>query len=115
MPHDYNTRRWHESVSENDSASNHDSLLKLKENIINCIKNLKEEIVNLKDIAFKRLQDEKEKLLEKFSTLENKVVILEKKPSSLGKYGRRNNLVLSGIPEDIPDCMLLSCHVRVLE
>ena len=51
MPHDYNTRPWHESVSESDSASNHDPLVKLEENIINSINNLKEEIINLKDIA----------------------------------------------------------------
>ena len=51
MPHDYNTRHWHESVSESDSASNHDPLVKLEENIINSINNLKEEIINLKDIV----------------------------------------------------------------
>ena len=36
-------------------------------------------------------------------TLENKVVALGQNLSSLGQYGRRNNLVLSGIPESIPD------------
>ena len=55
MPHNYNTRHWHES----DSASNHDPLVKLEENVIN---NLNEEIVNLKDIVIKQLQDENEKL-----------------------------------------------------
>ena len=54
MPHDYNTRHWHESVSESDSASNHDPLVKVEENIINCINNLKEGIVNLKDIVIKK-------------------------------------------------------------
>ena len=58
MPHKYNTRHWHES----DSASNHDPLVKLEENVINCINNLNEEIVNLKDIVIKQLQDENEKL-----------------------------------------------------
>ena len=52
----YNTRHWHGSVSESDGASNHDPLVKLEENIINCINNLKEEIVNLKDIVIKWLQ-----------------------------------------------------------
>ena len=61
--HDYNTRHWHESVSESDSASYHDPLVKLEENIINCIiNNLKEDIVNLKDIVTKQLQDENERL-----------------------------------------------------
>ena len=77
MLHDYNTRHWHESVSEGDSASNHDPLVKLEENIINSINNLKEEIINLKDIVTKRLQDENERLRAKCRTLENKVVTLE--------------------------------------
>ena len=51
--HDYNTRHRYESVSENDTVSNHDPPVKLKENNINCIKNLKEEIVNLKEIVIK--------------------------------------------------------------
>ena len=97
---------FYQSVSESDSASNHDPLVKLEENIINCINNLKEEIVNLKDIVIKRSQDENERLRAKCSTLENKVVTLEQNLNSLGQYGRRNNLVLSGIPESIPDNQL---------
>ena len=41
MLHDYNTKHRHESVSENDSASNHDPLVKLQENVINCTNNSK--------------------------------------------------------------------------
>ena len=41
----------------------------------------------------------------KFSTLENKVVTLEQNLNCLGQYGRRN-LLLSGIPESIPDNQL---------
>ena len=103
MLHDSFTRRRHESVSENDSASNYDPLVKLEKNIINCINNLKEEIVNLKDIVIKVLQDENEKLQAKCSTLENKVVTLEENLNLLGQYGRRNNLLSSGIPENISD------------
>ena len=62
MLHDYNSRQQHESASESNSASSHDPLVKLEENIINCINNLKEEIVNPKDIVIKWLQDEDEKL-----------------------------------------------------
>ena len=102
MPHDYNTRHRDESLSESESASNHDPLVKLEENIINCINNLKEEIINLEDLVIKRLQDENESLRAKCSTLENKVVTLEQNLNSLGQYGKRNNLVFSGIPESIP-------------
>ena len=110
MPHNYNTRHWHES----DSASNHDPLVKLEENVINCINNLNEEIVNLKDIVIKQLQDENEKLWVKCSTLENKVVSLEQNLNSLGQYDRRNNLVLSGIPEKIPDNQLGNMVASIL-
>ena len=34
------------------------------------------------------------------------MVTLEQNLNSLGQYGRRNNLVLSGIPESIPDNQL---------
>ena len=106
MPHDYNTRHRHESVCKGDSASNHDPLVKLEENVINHINNLKEEIINLKDIVIKRLQNENERLRAKCSTLENKAVTLEQNLNSLGQYGRRNNLVLTGIPESILDNQL---------
>ena len=46
------------------------------------------------------LQDENENLRAKCSTLENK---LEQNLKSLGQYGRKNNLVLSGVPENVPD------------
>ena len=92
-----------ESTSESDSASNHDPPVKLEENIIICMNNLKKEIVNLKDIVIKQLQDENEKLRAKCSTLEKKVVTLEQNLNSLGQYGTRNNFLLSGIPESIPD------------
>ena len=114
MRHDYNTRHRHESVSEGDSAFNHDPLVRLEENIINCINNLKEKIINLKDIVIKRLQDENEKMRAKCSTLENKVVSLEQNLNSLGQYGRKNDLVLSGIPENIPDNQLEDTVASIL-
>ena len=58
--------------------------VRFEENIISCTNNLKEEIVNLTDILIKRLQDENEKLREKCSTFENKVVTLKQKLNSLG-------------------------------
>ena len=53
----------------------------------------KGEIVNLKNIVIKRLQDENEKLRAKCSTLENKEVSVEQNLNVLGRYSRRNNLV----------------------
>ena len=60
MPHDRNTRQRHENVFENDNtSSNHDPLVRLEENNINSI-NTKKEIVDLKGIVIKVLQDENE-------------------------------------------------------
>ena len=106
MPHDCNTRHRLKRVSEINSASDYDPLVKLEEDIINSINNLKEEIVNLKDIVIKRIQDENEKLRAKCNTLVKKMVTLEQKLNSLWQYGRRNNFVLSGIPENITDNQL---------
>ena len=46
--------------------------------------------------------------------MENKVVNLEQNLNSLGQYDRRNNLVLSGIPEKIPDNQLGNMVASIL-
>ena len=43
----FNTRHWHECISEKDSSPNHDPLVKLNVDIINSTTSLKEGIVNL--------------------------------------------------------------------
>ena len=68
----------------------------------------------MKDIVIKRLQDENEKLQAKFSTLENKVVTLEQNLNLFGQYGRRNNLILSSITENIPDNQLENTVTSIL-
>ena len=68
----------------------------------------------MKDIVIKRLQDENEKLQAKFRTLENKVVTLEQNFNLLGQYGRRNNLILSSITENIPDNQLENTVTSIL-
>lgn len=46
--------------------------------------------------------------------MENKVVIIAQNLSSLEQYGKRNNLVSSGIPENIPDNQLENTVASVL-
>ena len=88
--------------------------MKFEKNIIYCINNLKKQIVKLKDIVIKRLQDENKKLQAKFSALENKVVTLEQNLNLLGQYGRRNNLILSSITENTPDNQLENTVISIL-
>ena len=105
MAHDYNTRG-----KKHGNASNDDDPLtnaKLEENIINhinaSVQSLRDEFLNLKNIIIKRLQDENTCLQSKCNSLEDKVTHLEENLNSLNQYGRRNNTVLSGIPECVAD------------
>ena len=101
MLHDYNTGQRHESVSESDSASSHDPLVKLEENIINCINNLKEEIgckMKMKNCEY-------------FGKQSGNPIT---KSQFVGQYGRRNNLLLSGIPENIPNNQLENTFTSIL-
>ena len=67
------------------------------------VRSTKDEVLNLKDVIIKRLQEENSLLRDRCSKLENKVVSLESSINHIEQYGRRNNLVISGIPDDISD------------
>ena len=107
MTHNYNTQTKKEAVVSNEA------LAQVKENIstINC---LKEEIINLKDIVIKRLQEENKKLREKCSKLENDVISNESSVNALEQYGRRNNIVASGIPAHVSESDLEETVISVL-
>ena len=97
MSHDYNTRTKKESVVSSEC------LQTLEANIISNINSLKDEIISLKDTGIKRLQEENERLRDKCQQLENKVTLIELSHDALEQYGRRNNLVISGIPDSVQD------------
>ena len=61
MSHDYNTRTEKES-----SVVNSKCLQTLEANIINNINSPKDEIISLKDMVVKRLQEENERLRDKY-------------------------------------------------
>ena len=103
--HDYYTRG-----KKHGNASNYDDPLtnaKLEENIINHINadisSLRDGFLTLKNIVIKRLQDENTRLQSKCKSLKYKVTRLEDNLNSLDQYGKRNNIVLSGIPEYVAD------------
>ena len=87
--------------------SQEDIIRKLEDNIISSITNsingLSDEILNLKNIVIKRLQEENEKLHDKYNKLGKRVLFLEKDINSLNQYGRRNNIVFTGIPDILQD------------
>ena len=57
------------------------------------------EINCLKDVIIKRLQDENATLRERCSKLEQRPVVFESSTNDLEQYGRRNDIVISGIPD----------------
>ena len=98
--HEYNTRS---SKVVDTVAITQEDLTRLQQNIIN---SLKHEISNgnssFKDeIKIKRLQEENKNLQQKCNKLEAKIVKLEKEQNCLTQYGRKNNTVISGIPDSI--------------
>ena len=110
MTHEYNTR----SKMVDTVAITQEDLTRLQQNIIDSLKDeisngnsrLKDEISNLKDTVIKRLQEENQILRQKCNKLEAKIVKLETEQNSLAQYGRRNNIVISGIPDSIDDSNL---------
>ena len=84
-----------------------DIIRKLEDNIISSITNsingLSDEILNLKNIVIKRLREENEKLHDKYNKLGKRVLFLGKDINSLNQYGRRNNIVFTGIPDILQD------------
>ena len=109
MSHDYDTRNKKKSAE-----MSQDSLDKLEKSIVQGINRLEDEIINLNDIVIKNFQDENARLKEKCEKLENRVAILESNHNDLAQYGRRNNVVFSGIPENVPDNNLESTVISVL-
>ena len=95
--HEYNTRAKKGDFQE--------ALANLEQNITNSINSvkieLKEEINNLKDAIIKRLQDENVILRDRCSKLEQKLVEFEYSNNNLEQYGRRNNIIISGIPGSV--------------
>ena len=102
MSHHYNTRAKKESVVGSEC------LQTLEANIIKNINSLKDGIISLKDTDIKRLQEENERLRVKCQQLENRVALIESYNDALEQYGRRNNLVISGIPDSVQDSDLKS-------
>ena len=101
--HDHYTRSSRKMSLEDAIANLHSDLSEKITNLTTAVRSTKDEVINLKDKSIRRLQDENELLRAKCSRLENKVVSLESSINQVEQYGRRNNIVISGIPDDISD------------
>ena len=99
MVHDYNTRgKKQELVVKMDK----DFKMKDTENYtLISINFLKNEILNRKEIVTKNLQNENEKLRQKFEQLERRCAKYESDHNALAQYDRQNNVIVSGIPDSV--------------
>ena len=79
------------------------------------ITNLKDEVINLKDIIIKNLQDENKRLKTKANALENKIIDLEIQNNNVDQYSRRNDVEISGIPQSVSDNQLEEKVVDILK
>ena len=75
----------------------------LRHERVKSISELKDEVLNLKDIVIKILQKCDTRFHAKCNYLEKKDFSLETKLNHLSQYCRRNNLELSGIPASVED------------
>ena len=101
--HDHYTRSSKKMSLEDAIANLQIDLSEKITNLTTEVRSTKDEVINLKDVIIKRLQDENELLCAKCNKLENKVVFLESSINQVEQYCRRNNIVISGIPDDISD------------
>ena len=109
-PHEYNTRTKKDGFQE--------ALVNLEQNITNFINSVKtepkEEINNLKAVIIKRLQDKNVILRDRCSKLEQKLVEFEYSTNNLKQYGRRNNIIISGIPDSVDNNQLEDSVTEIL-
>ena len=96
MSHDHNTRTKSSTLQSLENKLD-EYFMALKEDST-CIK---DELLILKDVVIKNLQNENKKLKEEIKSLKENVVMMEKKHIQLDQYGRRNNLEINGIPSSI--------------
>ena len=92
------------NVSTDQSSNDEMSLITHLESILlSHFDNLSTEFLNLKDIIIKNLQIENERLRNRVSYLNKRIVSLESDHNLLKQYGRRNNIKITGIPYTVQD------------
>ena len=122
MIHNYNTR--HNPLVANNEENVTDPqttnlIINLEKKILSRFDGLDKELLYLEDVIIKDLQVENQCLCMKVNNLENKVMSLEIYGNHLEQYGRRNNLEITGIPDDVSDenqeekVIQILCEVQV--
>ena len=104
------------NVSTDQSSNDEMSLITHLESILlSHFDNLSTEFLNLKDIIIKNLQIENERLRNRVSYLNKRIVSLEFNHNMLEQYGRRNNIEITGIPDTVQDNELESKVTEIFD
>ena len=105
--HGYPTRsRTSEEATNTDTSTNWnfaEEISKLRNDLVGNSYNLRDEIINMKNIIIKKLQDQNAQLKQTIANLQHKVIILETATNSVEQYDRRNNIEINGIPDNVED------------
>ena len=105
--HGYLTRsRTSEEITNTDTSTNcifAEEISKLRNDLVGNFHDLPDEIINMKNIIIRKLKDENAQLKETIANLQHKAIILETATNSVEQYNRRNNIEITGIPDNIED------------
>ena len=89
-------------------------IINLEKKMTSRFDGLDNELLNLKDVIIKNLEVENELLRKKVNVLENKFLTPESLHNLLEQYGRRNNIKITGNPDNVPDQNLEEKVVDIL-
>ena len=113
--HNYNTRQNSLASNENRNPETSKLIINLGSKLLLRFDNLDKEMLNLKDVIIKDLQVKNQRLRNKINNLEKKVMSLEENSNSLKQYGRRKNLEITGIPDDVDNQNLGEKVIEILD
>ena len=91
-----------------------DPISSLETKLLARFNEVQNELLNVKNIIIKNLQEVNERLRKRVSFLDKKVISLESRHNMLEQYGRRNNLEIRGIPDSLPQRDLENKVVDIL-
>ena len=80
-----------------------EEISKLRNDLVGNFHDLRDVIINMKNIIIKKLQDENAQLKDIIGNLQYKVIIRETATNSVEQYDRRNNIEITGISDNIGD------------
>ena len=99
-----------------------ESIDSFRDDYKNTIAQRQQDLLAIKDTVIKNLLDENKRLKERVKSLEENynehqdyIIGIAKQTQALEQYTRRNNLEISGIPNNISDEALETKYIEILE